>query len=509
MRPLPLFAFLLAGLLVALLVSSDASACGGFASRRRATEGELAKSLPFLTVEQVLVLWDKETGTEDFIRETRFEQANDVFGFVVPMPTKPEVSGISKAPFDGLRKQFAFEEPAPKGDLLLGGGGGSGGGARVPPVVVLSQQRIGSFTAFTLSTTDAGAFEKWLADNDLVMSAEAKPWLAHYVALKFFFVAFRYEPKGVAAATPAMTSETVRIRFKTPNPYYPYMEPAHAADTAEATKRMLTGWLVTRDPMTAVASRDPMTAAATRTPSMPRWVRPWVEGKSFTGTRDELAKSVGAEVAKLLPKTTGTFVVQPFRDLKTSRAGLGDVLFVPTQAKALSPTDADARKFLLGVVDPTLLMEDPKPLAPTVPSATPSATPTEARSGGCNVGVTTSSAPTGWLVVLGSVVLVVARRRRWAGATLVALALLGGTACRKQRPSDIHDAGATVSAPPVVVVTRAEREQNALAILAGEIPDGGIGWTYQPPPELPASDLRGLAGIGTHGTTSTAGDASK
>jgi hypothetical protein len=524
----------------AMLVRTEESAraCGAFARARlpTETEAELAERLPFLTVEQVLLLWDKDTGIEDFIRETRFDRANQAFGFVVPTPTKPEVAAVKKAPFEALRKAYAFEPPRPPrspevrgGGGLSGAGAGGGSGAEPPPVVVLSEQRIGSFTAFTLATTDAGAFDKWLSDNGFAMTDEAKPWITRYIEQKFFFVALRYEPKsagaaagagagagagdGGAAPTAEMTSETIRIRFKTPHPYYPYMEPVLSKDAIAPYSRMLTGWLVTREPMNAVAYKEP-------TESEPRrFKRPWTTGLSFRVSTDDLAKVVGAELRPILPKTDPTLagadagraqlVVQTFRDLKTRRTGFGDVVLVPATPASLSSEDEEARKFLLPVLDPTLLHEGTTTAAadgggPSVAStpsaigaaAAPSSTTPARRATGCSLSSSSSSSPStaAWLIGALAVALTTRRRRRRHRRhrrRLPAFALAGLLACRptnETAPIDgsidkttKSEAGGglgsipnTVAATPPREPTRDERIRAVYALLSGEEPDGGV-----------------------------------
>ena len=66
--------------------------------------------LPFLTVEQVLIFWDKESGVEDFIRKTRFDRTGKPFGFVIPTPSTPEVFA-AKAPFVSESRYVATSVP--------------------------------------------------------------------------------------------------------------------------------------------------------------------------------------------------------------------------------------------------------------------------------------------------------------------------------------------------------------------------------------------------------------
>jgi len=41
---------------------------------------------PYLSEERVLVVWNEQTKMEHFVREVRFEKANQTFGFIVLTP---------------------------------------------------------------------------------------------------------------------------------------------------------------------------------------------------------------------------------------------------------------------------------------------------------------------------------------------------------------------------------------------------------------------------------------
>ena len=165
-----------------------ANACGGVFVPQ-------AKRLPSLAHEQVLILHDPNTDTEHFIREVAFRQADQRFGFVVPTPTRPEVAKVDRGLFEKLRRQFPFQRSKGIGSIGLGSGAGVGfGSGRSAGVQVLQVSKVGSFTAFVLAATDAKALSKWLKDNGLASSKETDVWLAHYVKMKFYYVAMRYDP---------------------------------------------------------------------------------------------------------------------------------------------------------------------------------------------------------------------------------------------------------------------------------------------------------------------------
>jgi len=314
---------LLSSLLALALTSADpprADACGAFFARPKATE-----RTPSLTFERVLILHDRNTETEHFIREVVFRGGKEPFGFVVPTPTRPEVFKVKETPFDKLEGAFPFAPPPQsRGEGSKGGSVGAPGGA--PKVVILDIKSIGSFTAFILKATDAKALGKWLEDNKLGSTPENDAWLAEYVKRDFFYVALRYEPwKDKANYKPdsgAPRSETMRISFSTPVPYYPYREPRHAREEpAEGPGRAVALWLVTAEPMqpVALAKQDGKDA----------WIQPFLEGWRREDVRGYALRALLGDDEDKLVSGADSYVVQPFEDQKRSRAGIGDVVFLP------------------------------------------------------------------------------------------------------------------------------------------------------------------------------------
>ena len=280
---------------------------------------------PSLAYEQTLIVYDAEKRREHFVREVVFSASRDPFGFVVPTPSRPEVAKIKKSPFAKLRDEFPFRRPHPErvARLAAAGMGDS--------VEVLEVTRVGRFTAFVLSASDAAGLSSWLSQNGFVRTPEADVWLAHYVKLGFFYVAMRYEPaRGDNGKT---TAETIRISFDSPLPYYPYREPGPQAGKAPARPRLLEVWLASTRDFVPVASRASDTAGA---------VRPFLDGSRYTSAsvRSTLASTVQAE---LLP--AGQLRLQRFADQKRSRVGFGDVVFVPDGAVDGGPPPEALRGF--------------------------------------------------------------------------------------------------------------------------------------------------------------------
>jgi hypothetical protein len=331
----------------------DASACGGFFSRRATT----TVTVPSLEVEQVLILHDPATEQEHFIRELVFRDAKEPFGFVVPTPAQPTVAKVDKSPFTALAARFPPEPPPPPGRGLglrgLGGGGKGGGGIGAAPVTVLSEERIGNFTVFVLAATDASALKKWLDDNQLASTPSSDAWLAHYVKLGFYYAAFRYEMPSAKDATAAAKSETVRISFATPLPFYPYKEPDHPT-TAARRDRVLAVWLASPARVVPVAAVT--TGAATS------WRRPWAEPVKHTApTTADLAGIVGPQLGALLKSPVAgkedaggarTWEVQTFEDQKTNRRGWGDVVLVPASPGPVPEARRERMQKLMASLEP-------------------------------------------------------------------------------------------------------------------------------------------------------------
>jgi len=351
-----------AGIFAAALVLADSAvaprdveACGGFFSR-----GSSRK--PSLSYEQALILHDPSSEKEHFIREISFQGGAEPFGFVVPTPTEPVVAKVEKSPFEPLRWAFPFAAPKPVDHAGTGFGNGLGRLGGGGGVTVLSASKVGSFTAFVLAADDEKGLARWLADNGLTSTPDADAWLSHYVRMKFYFVAMRYDPPQGAdasvkptashAAAIPLKAETIRISFSTPVPYYPYFEPRRPPEppSKRPPARLLELWIATPARVTPVVART----VNGRT----EWVRPMQEGSTAGSidpgvSRAALLGALGGALQALVPP--GPLRVQTFQDQKLSREGYGDILFAPETKGTVDPATADKLRPLLGILDPTLV----------------------------------------------------------------------------------------------------------------------------------------------------------
>lgn len=282
------------------LAAPRAEACAVLPSNGVAAPPDLAR-------ERVLIAFDRETRTEHFVREVRFARATTRFAFLVPTPSRPEVEKVEQAPFDALESKYPFHPPEP--EPLFGSRSKSASGAAVE---VHEVKRIGSFTAFVLSATDAAALDAWFTENDIARPPSAIQWLEHFVAKRFFVTAFRYEPPREAAGE--IDAETVRLGFRTDEAYYPYIEPLRSG---EPGARVLSVWTMAEGNLVPAALFAPRAGPV-------HWQVAWQEGGAYDASRTELAALLPG-VAAFLPHA-GTVRVQTFLDTRWSRDGVSDVV---------------------------------------------------------------------------------------------------------------------------------------------------------------------------------------
>lgn len=316
-------------------VSESARPCGAFVALRE-------KAVPSLSVEQTLIVYDAAQELEHFVRQIAIRDPSPGFGFVVPVPEKPTVSKVKDSPFERLAKAYPLSPP---GRGLRAGASGGGMPTRSGAAVqVLSQERVGSFTAFVLSASDPHALQQWFTDNRLVVPSEAQSWLDHYVKHGFFFVALRYEKDQKDSGHSATRAEAIRISFKTPLPFYPYREPQH--ERTPDVPRDLAVWLVSDE-------QGYTPVSLFESGSQKRWQRPLLEHATTQEARAALAEVLGSELKALLP-ASAQLQVQVFEDQKRGRAGFGDVVMVPKRAKTLSPAQLERSRKLMAALDPAV-----------------------------------------------------------------------------------------------------------------------------------------------------------
>lgn len=350
-------------------------------------------SVPDLSQERVLLLFDRGTQTEHFVREVRFQHVTTRFAFLVPTPAKPEVEKVEKAPWDALEAKYPFWPPEPPRFMLSAA-------KSAPPdrgVEVHEVKRIGSFTAFVLSATDASALDKWFSENDISRPPNAIQWLEHFVQKKFFVTAFRYEPQD--SADGAMDAETVRLTFRTRDAYYPYIEPMRTGSPV----RQLHVWTIAKESLVPAALFAPKDGPI-------RWGTAWREGAAYDAGRGELKEQLPG-VAAFLPGD-GTLRIQTFQDDRPSRNGVSDVVLANEGDRPTDPDFLTRATALLGSLDKLLHTGDAEPTVGATPITDAFEVHPTSRGCFCAAAGGEGGSSTGALAFLAAAGLLSARRRK-------------------------------------------------------------------------------------------------
>jgi hypothetical protein len=192
---------------------------------------------PVVNADQtVILLWDPVTKTEHFIRKASFRAEADDFGFIVPTPSRPELSESGDEAFAYLARLTAPDV------VHASQHPGMGCGCAAAPmqtmasgVVVLEEKDIAGFHATVLEANSAGELVDWLNDHGYAFSPAVRDWAAPYVGGHWKFTAMK-----MAKANPAAESvgtRALRITFKTDRPLFPYREPNYRDVPASLTGR--------------------------------------------------------------------------------------------------------------------------------------------------------------------------------------------------------------------------------------------------------------------------------
>lgn len=195
----------LAGLLVGLLCPELANPC----ATARDGNGHVV-----LTGEVVAIVWDPSSQTEHFVRRASFDADTKDFGFIVPVPSLPEIAQVETGGFDVLETMAPYFRGSGANKSKRAGAGGA------DEVVVLQSQRVGDYVATVIEGTQASGVTDWLMKNGYSARKSLIPWIDHYVKKKWKFAAFKFVGNPGKHET-----ASIRLSFKSPFPYYPYKAP--------------------------------------------------------------------------------------------------------------------------------------------------------------------------------------------------------------------------------------------------------------------------------------------
>ena len=198
-----------------------------------------------ITDEAALIIWDKDTQTEHFIRNANFQTASTDFGFLVPTPSVPTLHESGGRVLSELMKrtaarieyrpryedEFRLFKPGTGLDIFWKSLSSSAiapeAAAPMPgaSVEVVGEYNVAGYDATILKASDASELLKWLEEHNYAARPELLEWLQVYTQQGWYLTAFRISKSE--DGTPAV-ARPVRITFNTDRPFYPYREPADA-----------------------------------------------------------------------------------------------------------------------------------------------------------------------------------------------------------------------------------------------------------------------------------------
>jgi len=130
-------------------------------------------------------------GREDMILQVRYEGPVSQFGWLIPVPSQPEIGSASMASFyelsrftqEYIYRQLQWSRPAFAGsrDSLNSS----------PPVNVIEYRTVGAYDVAVLATESADSLAEWLLRNHFALRQGSQPILRSYLEKHWFIVAVR------------------------------------------------------------------------------------------------------------------------------------------------------------------------------------------------------------------------------------------------------------------------------------------------------------------------------
>jgi hypothetical protein len=178
--------------------------------------------------QNVLLIWDAATKTEHFIRQASFLAAGPDFGFIVPTPSRPELSESGDEAFPMLAD---ITKPIPKwGGITFGTPRGMTSAAiDATGIAVIERKEVAGYDAAVLAASSATALTEWLKTNGYAFSPEVQSWAAPYIRDGWMLTALRVAKKKEAEPPTSATATALRISFHTERPLFPYREPKNSS----------------------------------------------------------------------------------------------------------------------------------------------------------------------------------------------------------------------------------------------------------------------------------------
>ncbi|MEO7717444.1 MAG: DUF2330 domain-containing protein [Capsulimonas sp.] len=190
-----------------------------------------------VATEEAVIVWDRKTNTEHFIRHVSFQSKATNFTFLVPTPEPPKLTEGDANLFAELDQTFhpkliqrpitGFKLSTLPGMFLkpLSKERESEPRSQTQEAVrVLRTQQIAGFDATVLRAESASKLADWLKRHGYEARPSLTQWLQIYVQRDWTITAFK-----IAKTDPTnwrIASSTMDMTFHADQPFFPYSEPA-------------------------------------------------------------------------------------------------------------------------------------------------------------------------------------------------------------------------------------------------------------------------------------------
>ena len=168
-----------------------------------------------------------ENGVETLILSTNFKGTAKDFGWVIPTPSKPEVSKASMDLFQKLETITQHSYQSYYGGIKLGDAGSSYRAAeKTPYVAVIETKKIDYYNIDILESNDADALSKWLAEHKYHFPEKERYILNDYIQNGWYFTAVKVDTSAQGSGRVNLALEEghatpLKLVFKTPNIVFP------------------------------------------------------------------------------------------------------------------------------------------------------------------------------------------------------------------------------------------------------------------------------------------------
>jgi len=182
----------------------------------------------------VIIIWDRATRTEHFIRKASFKSEADDFGFIVPTPTQPELQESGDEAFPLLAKLTAPEiktrwHPSCPIGCSTSMPCGEPPGVHTLDVQVLQEKEVAGYKAVVLQAGSSNDLLDWLKENGYDFSPAVAEWARPYVEEGWKFTALKLAKHDGDKQQQGLAASSLRISFTTERPLFPYREPDSTA----------------------------------------------------------------------------------------------------------------------------------------------------------------------------------------------------------------------------------------------------------------------------------------